>query len=257
MSRYWDERALKALKSGEPALHWKRYVRSAFSLATEIGLSHVQSKKVNLLKTDLWNDGVEGKYQSRPTVGKYQNRGNFRLYGIDISRVVCLQAKSKLKKVHIIQGTIENLPFKEGFFHIILDLSTSDHIPENKAINVLEEYRRVLKDKGILVLIFLCQNLRSKFARAIKYGKTRSSSIQDSYLFSERIVESVEKNFDVLEHYFVGTFVSGRVLSKMPFRRFIVNSMLTLEYSKLSKFVLKNLGDFQVIIATKLEKSKT
>ena len=246
LAETWDELAVKHLKPGKP-YYWSRYVRRAFSLATEIGLSYVQSEKVNLLKTDLWNEGViEPPIGS---VGKYQNRGNFRLYGIDVSRVVCFQAKLKVKKVHIIEGTIENLPFKESFFHIILDLSTSDHIPEYTAINVLQEYKRVLRKRGILVLIFQHPNLRNKCH--MKYTKARPPWAH--YGFSDRFMESLEKNFSVFEQYYIGTFFPGLLLNKMPttFRGFVFNSILLLEYSKLSKFVLKNLGSFQVIIATK------
>jgi len=247
----WDEEAvrdlesdLRDLKSGKPKTEWLRYVGKSFSKATEIGLNYVQSENVNVLKTDLWNEVVEHRGDS---ISKYQNKENFRLHGIDISKVVCFQARSKVKNVRIIQAIIENLPFKGNFFDLILDLSTLDHISETKALGVLQEYRRVLNKNGILVLVF---SIAARF-RHIRAGP--SSNVPLHYVFSHEFVGKVQNSFNVLEEYNSGTLFFDEALKKLPMqvRDFMLNALLTLEYSRFSKSILKNLGAFYVIIAEK------
>lgn len=253
-SEVWDVEAIKSLKSESRARSrwYYHYMRNLYSKSMEIGLNHVKSSMVNLLKTDLWNEGIE---REKDVLGRCQNNQNLHIYGIDISKVVCFHAKPNVKKIHIVQATIENLPFTENFFNMILDLSTSDHIPENKAIDVLKEYKRVLKKGGVIVIIFRHNSFVNRWYNsfAIKHAKTRPQDNTQFY-FSEKLIENAEKSFDFFEEYTIGILlIFGRLLSKLPvrLRNFVLNLTSTLEYSKLSKYILKNLGAFYVIIGAK------
>ena len=242
----WNKEAIKSLKLKSP--NWfSYYIGNSYIRATEIGLKHVNSDKISLLKTDLWNEGVE--YQ-RDILGRYQNRKNFNLYGIDISPVVCSHARSKIKNIYVIQGDIRNLPFKNNSFDILLDLSTLDHIPENQIIDVLQEYKRVLKKDGILVLIFWYNSFSVKYILRARESVTQ-------YYFSLKVKNNVKKRFDIIEEYCIGTLLCipylGYILNRLPIslRNRILNLVLDLEYSKISKFILKNFGGLYVIIGKK------
>ena len=249
--KLWNKKAIKSLKLKPP--NWfSYYIGNSYIRATEIGLKHVNSDKISLLKTDLWNEGVE--YQ-RDILGRYQNYKNFNLYGIDISLVVCSHARSKIKNIYVIQGDIRNLPFKNNSFDILLDLSTLDHIPENQIIDVLQEYKRVLKKDGILVLIFWYNSFFIKFVKYIRKYIRRARENATQYYFSLKLVKNnVKKRFDIIEEYCIGTLLCipylRFILNRLPIflRNRILNVVLNLEYSKTSKFILKNFSGLYVII---------
>lgn len=252
MSKAWDEAAIQALKSRKHETEcYSYYMRNLYRKSTEIGLKHVKSEEINLLKVDLWNEGIASQ---RNVLGRYQNNKNFCLYGIDISKIVCSNAKSKTNNVQIVHATIEKLPFKTNFFDIILDPSTLDHVSETKAINVLQEYKRVLKKNGILVLVFRYKSLAITLVRALNRKKAQNSMLR--YFFSMKFVEKAKKRFEILEVYSAGTYLSiGGLLDRLPMRvrNSILDSFLTLKYwkSKTSKLMLKVFGGFYVIIGAK------
>ena len=239
----WNKEATKSLKL-KPLGWFSYYIGNSYRRATEIGLKHVTSNKVSLLKTDLWNESVE--YQ-RDILGQYQDCENFNLYGVDISQVVCSHAKPRIKKIHITQGSIRNLPFRNDSFDILLDLSTLDHVPEDQVVDVLQEYNRVLKKDGILVLIFWYNSF------SVKYIMRARESATQYYFSAESIKNEVKKGFDIFEEYCIGTLLCipylGFILNRLPtsLRNWILNLVLDLEYSKTSKSIFKNFAGLYVI----------
>lgn len=250
-SEIWNQEALRALKS-KPPLWFSYYIGNSYRKAVEKGLKHVTSEKVVLLKTDLWNEGIEVE---RDILGPLEERKNFDLYGIDISPVVCSYAKARLKKVNIVQGDIRNLPFKDNFFDIVFDLSTLDHLPENQALKVLQEYTRVIKKGGVLVLIFWYKSSFLKYI--LKRIRKREEPQTQYYFLIESIRNEIKKSFEILEEYSTGILLCvpylGFILDKLPktFRNLILNLVLRLEYSKASKYILKNFAGLYVIIGKK------
>jgi len=105
----WNKQANKSLRS-EPSEWFSYYIGNSYLRATRIGLKHVPSNKINLLKTDLWNEGIE---YERDVLGHYQYHKDLNLYGIDISPFVCLHAKSRANNIHILCGDIRRLPLEK------------------------------------------------------------------------------------------------------------------------------------------------
>lgn len=60
--------------------------------------------------------------------------------------------ETKEKKYNVIQGSILGMPFKDNSMGAILDTSTIDHVEDYE--KVLQEYSRVLKDKGYILIIY-------------------------------------------------------------------------------------------------------
>lgn len=244
----WNKEAIKRLKA-KPPDWFSYYIGNSYRRATQIGLKYVTSNRVNLLKTDLWNEGIE--YQ-RDILGQYQDCENFNLYGMDISLVVCYYAKSRIKNLHAIQGDIRNLPFEDEFFDIILDLSTLDHIPEDKVPKVLQQYKRVLKKDSILVLIFWYSSFSVKFV----YIRRKRESDTQYYFSLESIKNEVKKRFDILEEYYTGILICipylKAILNRLPISicNRILNFVLNLEYSKIS-CILKSFAGLYVLIGKK------
>jgi len=246
-NEFWDCEALNALKK-RSSDNYSYYVNTSYRAAVKKGLKHASPGRIRLLKTDLWNEGIE---TSRDILGQYKNDSRLRLYGVDVSQKVCEMARNNIKNLKIFQGEIQDLPFNKNYFDILLDLSTLDHVSIENAACALKEYARVLKKDGIVVLIFW-QN--SFFIR--KVLKKREENGQ--YLFPlARIRQGVEDEFDILEEYCTGTLISNPytkiLLEKLPIwicKKFS-NFVLKLEYSIFSKRLLRDISGLYVIIGRK------
>jgi SAM-dependent methyltransferase len=62
-----------------------------------------------------------------------------------------LVEKAKGLGLNVKQGSIADIPYEDKTFDTVIDTSTIDHTPDYQT--VLSEYRRVLKDDGIMLLI--------------------------------------------------------------------------------------------------------
>jgi len=90
--------------------------------------------------------------------------GNGRLYpllrqkgaeyhGVDFSSKLIEIAMNKYKEADFRVANALNLPFSSGFFNIVYSFAVFHHIPsKGLRIESLKEARRVLKEKGLLIL---------------------------------------------------------------------------------------------------------
>jgi len=255
----WDE---EAKKLSRPSYWFSYYIGNSYIRATKMGLMHSTKNKICMLKTDLWNEGID---RSRDILGLYKNQENFDLYGIDISPFVCSSARSKGNYVHVICGDIMTMPFKKDSFDMILDLSTLDHIHEDRIADVLREYKLVLNNNGILILIYWYNGILHKHIRILSklikrrmISKRPENSILLQYYFSlNKTKKLIGDEFDIIDEYCIGTLLCipylGCIFDKLPI--FILNAFLDivsgLEYSRISKDVFKNIGGLHVVIGRK------
>lgn len=250
LSKKWDLKA-REVKKINPAGWHSYYHGKSFLIAVEKALNYLSLKnKIRLLKTDLWNEGIE---TSRDILGVLENNSQIELYGIDISSEVLQAAQKRLKRTQIIQGDIRCLPFPDQFFDIIIDLSTIDHLPERYVPQVLQEYYRVLKNKGVLLIIF-CYN--SFLVRISKMLKFKQEDGYQYYFHLKKTKSLVEKQFIIKENYVIGLLKSlpwGFFLKRLPKKvsRFTCMLFNKLEYFKYSHILLKPFGELYVIICTK------
>jgi len=78
-----------------------------------------------------------------------------------VAEVVCIEIDKKkvedtrklFPKMDIVVGDIRNLPFEDKSFDAVMDFSTLDHVPHANGEKVIQEYHRVLKEKGDLILV--------------------------------------------------------------------------------------------------------
>lgn len=252
----WDGEARRALRVQVP--EWfTYYMGNSYRKATRMGLKwvRVNKNKISLLKTDLWNEGIETK---RDVLSQYQNDKRFNLYGVDISRLVCRSAQKRLQKTHIMQANINNLPFKDTSFDIVLDLSTLDHVPLHQVPSVIQGYRRVLKKRGVVVLAYwydsILLRLIFKLRRIENYREQAVGGTQ-FYFPVNQVKECVKGDFNILEEFWIGSLLNfnnriiAPLLKSLP--KPIYNLILYIEYSRISKYLLKGLAGLHVIIARK------
>ncbi|GEM_PF-1911844 len=217
------------------------YLKEAYKKATELGLKRVSKKKISLLKLDLWNEAVGVQ---RELLAQYAGNPDFSVFGIDISRPVCSGAKSNLSGIHVSQASIVGLPFKDNSFDILLDISTLDHVPWNQAQKALKEYSRVLKTNGILVLAFWYECFAVNHIRHDRENSTQ-------YYFSlNEAKKKAKERFDFLEEFCIHSLsiVPKRIQSLLKPPKLFLDLLLRLEYSRFSKFLLKEFSGIYVII---------
>lgn len=197
------------------------------------GINYLRNNKddIFLLKTDLWTEGVDTKREVLNKLLSKIKKQKVKSYGIDISSEVCNKAKLNGTKAIISQSDISRLHFKKSFFDIIVDLSTIDHMPFNKAKKALGEYYRCLKPEGILVLMFapsggLFQFYRCCFgSRIFKFifGKNGYDAFtaDDVYTFSIKEMGSFLnfRGFKILKEYslyFLNMPILSRITKRFP-----------------------------------------
>ena len=247
----WDSEASRALRVKPPK--WlSYYLGNSYRRATKIGLRYQASNRINLLKTDLWNEGIR---TDREVMSGYQDNKRFNLYGIDVSRLTCYSAQEKNKKINIIRGSIRSLPFRDSYFDVVLDLSTLDHVPENEVSGVIQGYKQVLKKDGILILIFwypsVLQRLVSKLGKLT--NQDQPIGLVQYYFPVSPLKDEVKRDFDILEEFCLGTLlnihnrVTAPILESLP--ESVYNLILNIEYSKISTRLLRGLAGLYALIA--------
>lgn len=88
-------------------------------------------------------------YGSNILVGEAQ-----KVYGIDISKEAIQHAKNKYNsnKIEFINSSIENLPFDDDTFDVVVSFETIEHVNHDIQVKFLKEVSRVLKKDGIFLI---------------------------------------------------------------------------------------------------------
>jgi len=116
----------------------------------------------------------------------------FNAYGIDISREAIEIGREWLTqknlKADLRVGDIKKLPYKDGYFDVVISFETLDHIPFTKAKKTMKEIKRVLVPRGYFFV-----SLRS--TESSEYGRGERV---DKNTF--KLKEGYEKG--LFQHYF-------------------------------------------------------
>ncbi len=92
---------------------------------------------------------------------------NLADYGVDFSKNMLAQAKTKFPKVQLFESDISRLPFKENQFDAIFSMHVFMHLNPNTIRETIQEAYRVLKKDGLFIFDFPNQKRR----KAINYKK--------------------------------------------------------------------------------------
>lgn len=143
--RIWDFWSRKKVYNRPHLYRYYRIRERNLQWLTSKALSLLEPRRnLRILKADLWN---EAKKEERFFLDVEGNK-----FGLDLSIEICQMAKTKHGgHLHLLEGSIAAIPFKENSFDLILDISTIDHFdcPER----VVEEYFYVLGQGGVLLLV--------------------------------------------------------------------------------------------------------
>lgn len=76
------------------------------------------------------------------------------VYGVDIDENTFKTARQNIKYNNAIlnQGSATELPFSDNYFDVITSMETLEHIPQKLQEKCIEEFHRVLKPNGLLII---------------------------------------------------------------------------------------------------------
>ncbi len=199
---------------------------------------------LKILKTDLWEEyvsqhiGIGSVYRN---IKKLNNE--IFIVGIDLSSIVCSSSKKEVE--YVVNGDIRSLPFADNSFDLILDLSTLDHISDDQVEAVLQEYRRCLRNRGLIVVIF------DSYSNLIK----KIINNEEYYFNFEKdfIVKKLKKlGFVIIfTGYLIWTWPVFNLLLKLRFlRHFVIRVIIKIEILLLPiSFLFKAISRQCLIIA--------
>ncbi len=175
-----------------------------------------------VLKTDLWNECLGG---SRDILGHLDARGSHRLFGVDISHAVCAGGRSRVPGAHVVQADITALPFRTGSLDAVVDLSTLDHLSGAGVAQAIGEYRRVLRDRGVLLVVFWQRNLMIRLRLLCKRLLGRREKTDQQYFTVGDVCAAFGDGLAVVDEFVVGLLLvppfalTGALLGRLPTER--------------------------------------
>jgi SAM-dependent methyltransferase len=145
----------------------------------------------HVLKTDLYNE--ERDLPIKGGIACNLVAANVEAIEYDEQRV--FKAREVCAGMNFVEnfrkGDIRFLPYNEGAFDVVLDLSTIDHLLPEMLPGVIAGYANVLKPGGSLLLVSWCDP-------AFKAEKiTNYSPTTQYYLSTPMIKEELEKHFEL------------------------------------------------------------
>lgn len=235
---------------------YAEYLGLSYRLAVEMGLALVERTPPAVLKTDLWNECLGG---SRDILGHLDARGSSRLFGLDISHAVCAGGRSRVPGAHVVQADITALPFRTGSLDAVVDLSTLDHLSEAGVAQAIGEYRRVLRDRGVLLVVFWQRNLMVRLRLLCKRLLGRGEKADQQYFALGDVRAAFGGGLAVVDEFVVGLLLvlphtlTGGVLSLVPAERLtrFLQWLVKLEHARAARPLLRHLAGLYGIVAIK------
>ena len=71
------------------------------------------------------------------------------LFGADLSRAQLREAKKRSPELSLVQSNAAALPFRPGAFDVVHWSWLLEHVPRERAVDILREVRRVLREGGV------------------------------------------------------------------------------------------------------------
>jgi len=183
---------------------YSEYLGYSYRSAVEIALAQLESDRVTILKTDLWNESLGG---ARDIAGHFGEQRDCRFVGVDLAYQICLLARSRVAHLQVVEADIRALPFRSGAFDAVLDLSTLDHLPASGAARALDEYGRVLRNRGMLLLVFWQRNVLMRLRLFVKRLLGRGEKPSQHYLPRDAVRARLGDRFGVVREFVTGSLL--------------------------------------------------
>jgi len=160
--------------------------------------------------------------------------------GLDISHEMLKVSDQYVRNAKLVTGDAEKLPFAPGAFDVVFCKGSLHHTRDH--VGFLEHCRRVLHDRGVLIMSEPCNdNPIIRFARWALYKVSRHFDEGDQGFTKKRIVELTEAaGFDVLQvhRYGVLAYVFAGFPDHIGVLRFVPgNAAITRFFLRLDRLI--------------------
>jgi len=206
-----------------------------------------------ILKTDLWNEGVENGRNILSLVRGAS--GKSEIVGVDISGNVCGYARRELgDDIEIVRSTLLAPPFCKRF-DLIIDISTVDHIPKRLRERWISNEASLLKENGVLLISFdcklniFCEVFHQLFTRRY-YPEWTLSPVSIRQQLNRYGFQVLEEHAVFILGLFLGTHRPWFPFSRLLNRMRVIEAVKAVELSKCSR-LLAFLAPQYVLVAVK------
>lgn len=146
--RAWFDKLADYFPSGLAGVPWRdefswEYLATAVVVYASAGLC----RELRVLKADCHDE-----HARKPCEGGLASVLGPDVVLLELDGVVVDTMRQRGDVLDIQLGSILDIPFEAGFFDLVCDFSTLDHIDPLMAPRALREYHRVLKPNGCLLL---------------------------------------------------------------------------------------------------------
>jgi putative AdoMet-dependent methyltransferase len=145
-------------------------------------------------------------------IAKIVSLPNIVLKAIEPSKQMRIKFLEKCKNIEIVPGLLPKIPVKDNTFDILVATYVIHHIPSNEIGVMVQEFRRVLKRSGTVIIVdamFESQNALALLKKELenKGDKEMIEEIEDEYfpLVDNLKTEFVKSGFYITIHR-LGTF---------------------------------------------------
>ncbi len=167
----------------------------------DVSLAYLNSFEKDIIFTMMGD--VEGKKVLDVGCGTGRMIENLRKFqakpvGLDISKEMLRIARKKFLGTEFVLGDIENLPFEDDEFDMVLSSFVLVHLGDLRL--AFEEVHRVLKDGGV----FIVTNINQRKAPKLTMGK-KEIVIKSFYHRPETVIQELKNCFfEIEKEEFVG-----------------------------------------------------
>lgn len=149
---------------------------------------------------------------------KLQSRKDITIYGIDISEFAVKSAKEKLRGTFLV-GNILNIPFPNKYFDMVIASEILEHIPPSKTFKALKELKRVLKQKGTLIITI---PLNERLEDMVKSRQNLNAHVR---VYTPKLIEAELKitGFKIRGKNFLFAFSNLYLLKKILQKTILLN----------------------------------
>jgi SAM-dependent methyltransferase len=235
---------------------YAEYVGHTYLAAVEAVLATVEGDPRRVLKTDLWNECLGG---TRDIAGPVQRAYGCPPVGVDLAYQVCRLARARVAGLRTVQADIRALPFRDGSFDAVLDLSTLDHVPQGGMATAIAEYRRVLRGRGLLLLVFWQRSLLVSLRLLVKRLLGRGEKKDQRYFARAEVRAELGDGLVVLREFSGGTLLmppqplTASLLRHLPAGRLSrsLRRLVCLECSRAARPLVKHIAGLYGIVAAR------
>ncbi|MDD1505870.1 glycosyltransferase, partial [Lysinibacillus sp. CNPSo 3705] len=207
----------------------ERFIPTVEDIDDEIKIEHLQRYQsvIPLLKNKVVLDAACGEGYGSEILSTQARQ----VYGMDIDEKSITHAKKTYIKSNLdfIVGSIEELPFEDDFFDIIVSFETIEHVDENLQSKFLKEIKRVLKKDGLLIISTPNKKVYSDYRNYSNPFHIKEFYMEEFYTFLKSSFKNVEFFYQLRESTFL--------LSKNN-SQFFNNLDTKIEVAEMSKYIV-------------------